>query len=60
MSGERDLEEHCASCSGGKEFQKTAEECRLPGIWDWTEKSRTEIKRKSHQVIEKCSITTGK
>lgn len=52
MSGERGLEEHCASCLGGKEFQKIAEVWRLPGIWDWTEKSRTEIKRKSHQVTK--------
>lgn len=50
--GERGLEEHCASCLEGKEFQGSAEVWRLPGIWDWTEKSRTEIKRKSHQVTK--------
>lgn len=40
MSGEWGLEEHYACCLGGKEFQKTAEAWRLPGIWDWTEKKQ--------------------
>lgn len=40
MSGKRGLEEHYACCLGGKEFQKTAEAWRLPGIWDWTEKKQ--------------------
>lgn len=50
VRGERGLEEHCAPSLAGKEFQETAEVWSLPGIWDWTEKSGTEIKSKSHQV----------